>query len=61
VTLIVDLGIKKNFGDFELGFIINHDCQWRRVNTIGDQVWVGGFQHRNMEHWVYSLETVREL
>jgi len=44
-------------GDFELGFIIDHDCQWRRLNMIGDQVWVDWFQHRNVEHWVYGLET----
>jgi len=57
---VIDLGIE-NFGDFKLGFIINHDCLWRRLKATRDQVWVGGFQHRNMEHWVYNSETVGEL
>jgi len=57
---VIDLGIE-NFGDFKLGFIINYDCWWQRLNMIGDWVWVGRFQHRNMEHQVYSSETVGEL
>jgi len=59
-TSVIDLGIK-NFGDLKLRFIVYHDSRQGGLNLIRDQVWVGGFQHRYMEHWVYGSEAVREL
>jgi len=60
VTSVIDLGIE-NFGDFKLGFIVYHDSRWGGLNLIRDRVWIGGFQHRDVEHWVYGSEAVREL
>ena len=60
VTSVIDLGIE-DFGDFKLGFIVYHDGRWGWVNSIGDWDWVGRFQHRDVEHWVYGSEAVREL
>ena len=59
VTSVIDLGIE-DFGDFKLGFIVYHDGRQGGLDSIGDRVWVGGFQHGNMEHWVYGSEAVRE-
>ena len=59
VTSVIDLGIE-DFGDFKLGFVIYHDGRQGGLDSIGDQVWVGEFQHGNMEHQVYGSEAVRE-
>ena len=60
MMLVIDLGIE-NFGDFKLRFVIYHDSRQGGLNSIRDQVWIGGFQHRDVEHWVYGSEAVREL
>src|SRR5882724_3942669 len=59
VMSVIDLGIE-DFGDFKLRFVAYHDGRRWGLDSIGDRVWVGGFQHGNMEHWVYSSEAVRE-
>src|SRR5882724_6537203 len=56
-TSVIDLG---NFRDFKLRFIIYHDSRQGGLNSIRDWVCIGGFQHRDVEHWVYGSETVRE-
>jgi len=59
-TSVINLGIK-NSRDFKLGFVIYHNGGWGGLNLIGDWVWIGGFQNRDVEHWVYGSEAVGEL
>jgi len=58
--LVIDLGVK-NFGDFELGFIIDHDCWWMRLNMI--RGFGLGRQDPPLRHGTLGvcLETVGEL
>ena len=59
MALVVDLGVE-NLRDFEFGFIINKDGWGWRLNSFGDQVQKGWFQHGEMEYGVYSTEPIWE-
>ena len=48
------------FQDFELGFIADHDRQRWWLDSTRDHVWDGGFQHGDVEDWVYSTKAVRK-
>ena len=57
---VVNLGVK-DFGDFELWFIIDNDWQGWGLNVIGNWIWSFWFQHKDVEYRMYSAETVWEL
>ena len=50
--MVVDLGVQ-DLGYLKLGFIVNQDGRWRRLDTIGYWVRECRFQHGDVEHQVY--------
>ena len=40
---------------------VDLNWRWRRLNTSGDGVFLGGFKLRDVECWVNILEGLREL
>ena len=54
---VVNPGVK-DFRDFEFQFIVNNDWHGWGLKAIGNWIQSFWFQHRDVEYWVYSTETV---
>ena len=56
---LIDLGIE-DISNLKLQLTIYKDKQQRWLDSVGDHVQGCGFQHRDMEYWVDSMEVIQK-